>query len=67
MPDEVTVGELARRFDRFDDDLDRRFEAIDRRLDAIEEGRKWLLRAMFSAIASPIVVAVILALVLRGK
>lgn len=60
MADDVTLGELARRLDRLE-------EAIDRRLEAIEEGRKWLLRAMFSAIASPIVVAVILAFVIKGK
>lgn len=60
MADDVTIGELARRLDRLE-------EVIDRRLEAIEEGRKWLLRVMFSSIAAPIVVAVILAFVLRGK
>lgn len=60
MADDVTLGELARRLDRLE-------ENIDRRLEAIEEGRKWLLRAMFSAIASPIAVALILAFVLKGK
>ena len=60
MADDVTLGELARRLDRFEAD-------IKDRLDTIEEGRKWLLRAMFSSIASPIVVAIILAFVLRGK
>lgn len=60
MADDVTLGELARRMDRLEENLERR-------LDAIEEGRKWLLRAMFSAIASPIAVALILAFVLKGK
>lgn len=60
MADDVTLGELARRMDRLEENLERR-------LDAIEEGRKWLLRVMFSSIAAPIVVAVILAFVLRGK
>ena len=60
MADEVTLGEVVRRLDRFED-------SIDKRLEAIEEGRKWLLRAMFTAIASPIAVAAILAIVLRGK
>lgn len=60
MADEVTLGEVVRRLDRFED-------SIDKRLEAIEEGRKWLLRAMFSAIASPIVVAIVVAVVLKGK
>ena len=60
MADDVTLGEVVRRLDRFE-------EAVDRRLEAIEEGRKWLLRAMFSAVASPIIVAIVVALVLRGK
>lgn len=60
MAEDVTLGELARRLDRLE-------EAIDRRLEAIEEGRKWLLRAMFTAIASPVAVAVILAFILKGK
>jgi len=93
VPDEITLGEIARRMDRMEQRmeagfrdsaeqvgslafvskesyevqmraLNERLGNTDKRLDAADESRRWVVRALVTSLLLPVIVAVVLALVL---
>jgi hypothetical protein len=48
MPDEITMGELARRLDRFETRIDQQFVGVHRQIDALQ----FVSRDAFDALAN---------------